>query len=83
MYQGSPQDLPQTLSLVGLSCPMYTNISDYLLEVASGEFGRQSLHLLAHYNTEYNRIRIAEDLNEVETTSLQEAVKRSNQINKR
>lgn len=79
MYQGSPDELPQTLSLVGLSCPMYTNVSDFVLEVASGDYGRQTLHLLSHYGTEYNRTRIAEDINEVDCTSLQEAVKRADQ----
>lgn len=83
MYQGSPADLPQTLLLVGLQAPLYSNISDFLLEVASGDFGRQTLHLLAHYNSEYNQMRIAEDLNEVEATSLQEAVRVANSVNKR
>ena len=83
MYQGSPGDLAQTLLLVGLRAPIYSNISDFLLEVASGDFGRQSLHLLTHYNSEYNKTRIDEEFNEVEFTSLQEAMKRANSINKR
>jgi len=84
IYEGSPDKLASTLSLVGLQCPPYTNISDFLLEVASGDFGRQSLHQLAHYNKEYNRSRISgEDLNEVEMHSLQEAVKKGDTVDKR
>lgn len=83
IYQGHPEDLSSTLQLVGLSCPMYTSLSDFVLEVASGDFGRQCLHLLTHYNKEYNRSRLTEDFNEVEMNSLQEAVKRANRSDQR
>ncbi|KAF7494236.1 ATP-binding cassette sub-family G member 1 [Sarcoptes scabiei] len=75
IFQGPPSNLTQTLQLVGLTCPMYTSISDFILEVSSGDFGRQSLHLLAHYHNEYNRNRLDEDYNEFEMVSLKEAIK--------
>ena len=77
MFQGRPNDLTLILQKVSLQCPMYTSISDFILEVASGDFGRKSLQTLSHYNHEMNKDRFSDDFNEVEMNSLREAVKRS------
>ncbi|XP_054157149.1 ATP-binding cassette sub-family G member 1-like [Oppia nitens] len=57
VFDGPPQELPQTLSLVGLSVPNYYNPADFIIEVASGEYAKQSIHLLSHYNKESNKTR--------------------------
>jgi len=80
MYQGSPRALQSSFARVGLRWPLYSNMSDFLLEVASGDFGFDSVRQLAHYTKESNRYRIGEETNEVSAISLQEAVKRSYQI---
>ena len=77
MFQGHPNDLTQILQDIGLKCPMYTSLSDYILEVASGDFGNKSLQTLSHYNNEMNKKRFSDDFNEVEMNSLREAVKRA------
>lgn len=83
IYQGSPFDIPQTLALVGLNIPKFYNMSDFLLEVASGDFGRQSLHLLVHYNKENQRNMYSEDLDVSKMCSLREAIKKANQVDNR
>ncbi|KAK9870215.1 hypothetical protein WA026_006300 [Henosepilachna vigintioctopunctata] len=40
IYQGSSRNVISYLSSFGLSCPRYHNPADYLLEVASGEYGK-------------------------------------------
>nr|XP_046914566.1 ATP-binding cassette subfamily G member 4-like isoform X2 [Dermatophagoides farinae] len=77
LFQGHPNDLTQILQDIGLKCPMYTSLSDYILEVASGDFGNKSLQTLSHYNNEMNKKRFSDDFNEVEMNSLREAVKRA------
>lgn len=58
-------------------------MSDYILEVASGDMGKQCVQLLKHYNKESCRNKIPEDVNEFELTSLQEAIKRGDRVNHR
>ncbi|OTF77390.1 hypothetical protein BLA29_003847 [Euroglyphus maynei] len=77
LFQGHPNNLAQILENIGLQCPMYTSLSDYILEVASGDFGKKSLQTLSHYNREMNKNRFTDDFNEVEMNSLREAVKRA------
>lgn len=83
IYQGSPADLPHTLRLAGLSCPLYSSLADYILEVASGDFGPQSVALLRRLNLDSNRARLSDDCVELELTGLREAVKRGDRMDQR
>ena len=50
IYEGSPSDLVPSLSSVGLLCPAFNNPADYMLEVASGEYGIEYIGKLADAN---------------------------------
>ncbi len=76
IYQGPPEQLVPTLSLVGLQMPNFYNPADYIIEVASGELGKQSLHLLTHYNKEFNRTKFS-NASYLESKPLKEAIKRN------
>ena len=52
IYEGSPSDLVPSLSSVGLVCPAFNNPADYMLEVASGEYGVEYIRKLADANQE-------------------------------
>ncbi|CAG2163236.1 unnamed protein product [Oppiella nova] len=41
VYDGPPQDVTQTLSLIGLTIPLYYNPADFIIEVASGDYAKQ------------------------------------------
>ena len=47
IYNGPPQSMAKLFSEIGLICPKFANISDYGLEVASGDFGRAKLLTLS------------------------------------
>lgn len=47
IYEGPPGDLVPMLSSVGLVCPAFNNPADYMLEIASGEYGIEYIHKLA------------------------------------
>lgn len=85
IYQGSPSDLRLTLQLVGLTIPMYSNTLDFMLEVANGDYGEDSVRTLTGYNVDYNANRFAgeQDHNEVELCSLSEAIDAANTTKKR
>lgn len=46
IYQGSIKGLIPYLEECGLQCPSYHNPADYLLEVANGEYGSHTEHLM-------------------------------------
>lgn len=52
IYEGSPEKLLSFLSSVGLSCPAYNNPADYMLEIASGEYGKECMVKLANATSE-------------------------------
>ncbi|KAL0266301.1 UNVERIFIED_CONTAM: hypothetical protein PYX00_008887 [Menopon gallinae] len=67
IYEGSTKNLVPFLSERGFKCPVYHNPADFLLEVASGEYG-PAIGQLAGY---YRQFRMVED--EKKDASQQEA----------
>lgn len=50
IYNGPTKDLVSTLSSYGLNCPQYHNPADYVIEVATGDFGQDViLGLKCHF----------------------------------
>lgn len=83
IYQGNPNDLLKLLLKFGLRCPTFYNISDFLLEVASGDFGIQPVRKLVAHHKKHLTSQVSDELSEVEVTSLQEAAKKANKVNHR
>uniref|UniRef100_A0A1B0ABB5 ABC transporter domain-containing protein n=1 Tax=Glossina pallidipes TaxID=7398 RepID=A0A1B0ABB5_GLOPL len=46
IYQGSPHQMVPFLQAVGLPCQVYHNPADYIIELASGEYGQDKLTTL-------------------------------------
>jgi hypothetical protein len=76
IYQGPPEQLVSTLSLVGLEMPNFYNPADYVIEVASGELGKQSLHSLTNYNKAFNKLKFSNS-SYLESKPLKEAIERN------
>lgn len=49
IYNGPTKNLVSTLSNFGLHCPQYHNPADYVVEIATGDFGNESIDLLANH----------------------------------
>ncbi|XP_049867817.1 ATP-binding cassette sub-family G member 1 [Pectinophora gossypiella] len=46
LYQGTTRNLVPYLDQAGIPCPIYHNPADYIIELASGEYGEDKLTLL-------------------------------------
>ena len=62
IYEGSPTDLIAHLSSVGLVCPAFNNPADYMLEVASGDYGIEYIRKLADATTEKSYEKLEETM---------------------
>lgn len=47
LYQGTTRNLVPYLDGAGIPCPIYHNPADYIIEVASGEYGEDKIGLLS------------------------------------
>lgn len=47
IYQGSPRNLLSTLSSMNLICPQFHNPADFIIEIASGDYGMETVNRLA------------------------------------
>lgn len=52
IFQGSPSILLEFLSIFNLECPSYHNPADFIIEIASGDYGLESINRLALEETE-------------------------------
>ncbi|XP_054157253.1 ATP-binding cassette sub-family G member 1-like [Oppia nitens] len=52
IYHGPPDNLVHHMSYVNLTVPLYHNPADYIVEIASGEHGEESITRLATYRKE-------------------------------
>lgn len=43
IYQGAPHKLIETLSQIGLNCPKFHNPADFVIEIATGEYGVEAI----------------------------------------
>ncbi|KAJ2949984.1 hypothetical protein O0L34_g11317 [Tuta absoluta] len=48
LYQGTTRNLVPYLEQAGIPCPIYHNPADYIIELASGEYGEDKLTLLSN-----------------------------------
>lgn len=62
IYEGSPANLIAHLSSVGLVCPAFNNPADYVLEVASGDYGIEYLHKLADATTQKSMEKLEDSM---------------------
>ncbi|XP_053201356.1 ATP-binding cassette sub-family G member 1-like [Panonychus citri] len=51
LYQGSPTSLLSHLSRHDLTCPQFHNPADFIIEVASGDYGLEPINKLALYES--------------------------------
>ncbi|KAJ0175433.1 hypothetical protein K1T71_008592 [Dendrolimus kikuchii] len=47
LYQGTTKNLVPYLDTAGIPCPIYHNPADYIIELASGEYGDDKINLLS------------------------------------
>lgn len=52
IFQGSPSNLLEYLSHFSLQCPSYHNPADFIIEIASGDYGLEPVNRLAISETE-------------------------------
>jgi ABC-type multidrug transport system ATPase subunit/ABC-type multidrug transport system permease subunit len=52
IFQGSPSILLEFLSIFELECPSYHNPADFIIEIASGDYGLEPINRLALEETE-------------------------------
>ncbi|XP_076254406.1 ATP-binding cassette sub-family G member 1-like isoform X6 [Rhynchophorus ferrugineus] len=67
IYQGRPEDTVSFLASQGFLCPQYHNPADFLMEVATGEYG-ESIEMLSSAVTENNSVYISRDEDKARTT---------------
>lgn len=73
IYQGSSENLIPFLSEVDLKCPASFNPSDFLMEIASGDYGDQNVRLTAKIKNGVNEDYRKEHENIIEEMSLEES----------
>ncbi|RWS11101.1 ATP-binding cassette sub-family G member 1-like protein [Dinothrombium tinctorium] len=49
IYDGPPREVVEFLASFGLQCPQFYNPADYLIEIASGDYGHQCLSEIATF----------------------------------
>ncbi|XP_074597200.1 ATP-binding cassette sub-family G member 1-like [Brevipalpus obovatus] len=61
LYHGSPKSLLNHLAKHDLNCPQFHNPADFIIEVASGDYGLEPVNQLAIYESNRQMVLVNED----------------------